>query len=182
MSLHYPWRPVTTQKASFDFPWYGLLMSFKGPYNFMVTALGRSVKWPLEQYSRPWDIGSNTSSQRQLTHKTITHLSSSPSEFIPSGCSNDSSKLKGVWPLAFTSTRLSGEIGPKPFSVDVGDIEPSCCARSLSVKYISAISPSSSNNCSISSLTFKSRHKYEQTYKESLYYNQNLCVIGDEPY
>ena len=35
-------------RTEFNFknPWYSLCMSLKGPHNFMVTALGHSVKWP----------------------------------------------------------------------------------------------------------------------------------------
>ena len=44
MSSHYIWRLVS---HDIHFPWYGLWMSSKGPQNFMVTALGHSVEWPL---------------------------------------------------------------------------------------------------------------------------------------
>jgi hypothetical protein len=33
-------------KLSSNILWYGLQMSFNGPHNFMVTALGHTVKWP----------------------------------------------------------------------------------------------------------------------------------------
>ena len=32
-------------RISFNFQWFGLQMSFNGAQNFMVTALGHSVKW-----------------------------------------------------------------------------------------------------------------------------------------
>jgi hypothetical protein len=34
-------------KFTFNFPLYSLQMNFKGTHNFMVMALGHSVKWPL---------------------------------------------------------------------------------------------------------------------------------------
>ena len=34
-------------KFSFNFPWYSLRMSFKGPQSFMFMALDHSVKIPL---------------------------------------------------------------------------------------------------------------------------------------
>ena len=37
-------------KFNVNSPWYSLWMSFKGPHNFMVTALGHSVKWLLDLY------------------------------------------------------------------------------------------------------------------------------------
>ena len=46
MSLCYVWRPVITQNLIFNFLWYNLWMSFNGPHNLMVTALGHSVTWP----------------------------------------------------------------------------------------------------------------------------------------
>ena len=33
-------------KFDSKFPWYSLEMIFKGAHNFMVTAVGHSVKWP----------------------------------------------------------------------------------------------------------------------------------------
>ena len=39
------------RKFNFIFPWYGLLMSFKGRHNFMSMALGHSVKWSYLSHS-----------------------------------------------------------------------------------------------------------------------------------
>lgn len=35
-------------KAQSQFPWYFLQLSFKRPYDFMITTLSHSVKWPFK--------------------------------------------------------------------------------------------------------------------------------------
>ena len=46
MTLQYTWKSHDHANFNFKSPWYALWMSFKGPHNFMVTALDHSVKWP----------------------------------------------------------------------------------------------------------------------------------------
>ena len=41
MSLHYNWRHVIIFFFNFNCPWYGFLVSSKGPHNFMVTTLAQ---------------------------------------------------------------------------------------------------------------------------------------------
>ena len=47
MSLHYTWRPMTTQILILICHVIAFAWVSKGPYKFKVTALGHSVWWPL---------------------------------------------------------------------------------------------------------------------------------------
>ena len=40
-------------KLNINFPWCDLWMSFKGPHDFTVMALGHSLKWPLTKIFEP---------------------------------------------------------------------------------------------------------------------------------
>ena len=65
MSLHYV-KPHDHTKFNFICSLHGLQMSFKGPHNCMITALGHNVKWPIYSIHSKIEHFSRSNSQHNL--------------------------------------------------------------------------------------------------------------------
>lgn len=65
-------------KAQFQFPWYCLWLSFKSPYNFVITTLSHGVKRPLlndthkKMRQRQWNQVRHISTLGELSDHILT--------------------------------------------------------------------------------------------------------------